>query len=114
MAYFSRSKASAHCFFDEYTIFFPTLLLEVTTALLFLMLNSQRLAKNLLQMQGDLEKTGCLRYVDRRCTIAANWKKSAQQPHARTGPQSPQRLAVDRPNHLKQMNDTSVISLATP
>ena len=39
------------------TLYFSSiLLLEVTTALLFLMLNSQRLAKNLLQMQGDLEK----------------------------------------------------------
>ena len=89
------------------TLYFSSiLLLEVTTALLFLMLNSQRLAKNLLQMQGDLEKlaasdmlTGLYnrRKLEEVCTAALT--------HARVHNRPSALLLIDL-DHLKQMNDT--------
>lgn len=89
------------------TLYFSSiLLLEVTTALLFLMLNSQRLAKNLLQMQGDLEKlaasdmlTGLYnrRKLEEVCTAAPT--------HARVHNRPSALLLIDL-DHLKQMNDT--------
>lgn len=89
------------------TLYFSSiLLLEVTTALLFLMLNSQRLAKNLLQMQGDLEKLAAFdmltglynrRKLEEVCTAALT--------HARVHNRPSALLLIDL-DHLKQMNDT--------
>ena len=80
------------------TLYFSSiLLLEVTTALLFLMLNSQRLAKNLLQMQGDLEKLAASDMLTGLYNRRKLEEVCTSSPHARTGPQSSQRLAVDRP-----------------
>lgn len=89
------------------TLYFTSiLLLEVTTALLFLMLNSQRLAKSLMKAQADLEKlavsdmlTGLYnrRKLEEVCTAALT--------HARAHNRLSSLLLIDL-DHLKQMNDT--------
>ena len=89
------------------TLYFSSiLLLEVTTALLYLMLNSQRLAKSLMKAQADLEKlavsdmlTGLYnrRKLEEVCTAAIT--------HARAHNRPSSLLLIDL-DHLKQMNDT--------
>ena len=89
------------------TLYFSSiLLLEVANALLFLMLNSQRLAKNLLKVQSELEKlatsdmlTGLYnrRKLEEVCTAALT--------HARVHNRPSALLLIDL-DHLKQMNDT--------
>ena len=86
--------------------FSSILLLEVANALLFLMLNSQRLAKNLLKVQSELENlatsdmlTGLYnrRKLEEVCTAALT--------HARVHSRPSSLLLVDL-DRLKQMNDT--------
>ena len=89
------------------TLYFSSiLLLEVTTALLFLMLNSQRLAKSLMKAQADLEKlavsdmlTGLYnrRKLEEVCTAAITHARAHNRPSCL--------LLIDL-DHLKQMNDT--------
>jgi diguanylate cyclase (GGDEF)-like protein len=86
--------------------FSSILLLEVTTALLFLMLNSQRLAKSLLKVQTDLEQlaasdmlTGLYnrRKLEEVCNSAITYSRAHNRPCSM--------LLIDL-DYLKQINDT--------
>ena len=89
------------------TLYFSAiLLLEVATALVFLMMNSQRLAKSLMLVQQELEKlaasdtlTGL--YNRRKLAELCSQEITA----ARANNQPSTMLLIDL-DHLKQMNDT--------
>ncbi len=86
--------------------FIAILLLEVATALVFLMMNSQRLAKSLMLVQQELEKLA----ASDTLTGLFNRRKLAELcgqeiTIARTKNQPITMLLIDL-DHLKQMNDT--------
>jgi diguanylate cyclase (GGDEF)-like protein len=89
------------------TLYFTAiLLLEVATALVFLMMNSQRLAKSLLIVQQELEKLAAcdtLTGLFNRRKLAELCGQEIADARAKNQPTAMLLIDLD---HLKQMNDT--------